>query len=182
MTTHQSQHVPTLDDFSKLACDLLLRDGAHLAMIHGYVVNPRKEKGDLFIAGLPAMPKHKVVRFAMMKQVGKQMNRQHGRKGTSLTDLFFVSEAWMVKAQPHDELDNMPSPADHPERIEILMIVHCHLPEQTYDMRIFEFVRSGDSLDLSPAVVPDGYTGIYSELINHFLLGYGITPKKEGAE
>jgi hypothetical protein len=159
-------YVPPIDEVAQQAAKLTLQGGGHVNMIHAF----QEEK--LHIMAVPYMPPMKVVRYALMRDIGRRLRRTASKKHGALTDVFFITEAWMVHTT-EDRIANEPTPSQHPERIEVLIVTHYNVATAKYDLRMYEMLRSGDSLDLSSMKDFEQPDEVKSDLIENFIAGWG---------
>jgi hypothetical protein len=158
--------VPPIDDIAQKAASLTLQSGGHVNMIHAF----QEEK--VHVMAVPYMPPMKVVRYALMRDLARKLRQQSSRRHGKLTDVFFISEAWMIRTTK-ERIANEPTPSQHPDRIEVLIVAHYNIPAAKYDLRMYEMLRAGDSLDLQVLDGMDSPEEVKSDLIEHFVKGWG---------
>lgn len=94
-----------------------------------------------------------------------------------LLDIFFTVEAWMV-AIPRSEKDTFlaegVTPSNHPDRIEIVIISHIHVPTNGFNVEIFQIKRDtkGELRELVQMPKTDAEVEGESNLLNAFIHGW----------
>ena len=126
-----------------------------LELVAGMTVNAVLSTGNavphLFVQGkegvsvvvIPDVPETFEQREKMFHFIGQKSKQELSGIG-KLLDIFFTVEAWMV-AMPVAEKDSFlaegVTPGNHPDRIEIVIISHIHVPTSDFNVEIFQIKR-----------------------------------------
>lgn len=166
MTAERNPTKFSFELVKKSAVEIMLRDGSHLPLMIAQGSNRA-------VVGFPdQLPSTAEGRLRWMWKSGFEISadQQIGK----LEEIFFVGEGWMNEAK-EGKLPEI-SPANDPQRKEILMISSQKVNSKVANMAIYEMVRdgNGDLTDLV-GIEFDSEKADRGEnrLLAAFLLGYG---------
>lgn len=126
----------TIEKVAAQAKEILLRDGFHLttAIAEG--------TGRTMVIGFDEVAKTAEGRLVQLFQAGWVIADQ--RHLQSLSQVFYISEGWMVQRSKEDDLTTPPSQS--PDRTEVLIISGLQLLSGQKQIIIYEMVRDAEGV------------------------------------
>lgn len=166
----------TIQDVKKMASDVMLKQGSHLAQL---IMCGENGSGIAVLPDMPDKPDEKEKLFGM---AGVRLAMEGGEKLGMLKKLYFISEGWMsVVSKKKMDKDDYVQPSKDPKRIECLIIASHELETNHGDMIILEIQRDKKQKfiglkDISPKNEGKGEAKSY--MLDAFIKGYEMATLK----
>jgi hypothetical protein len=162
--------IPSIDTLAQEAVDMLLQSGSHEPLLFIFTLLEN------IVAPIAFMPDSTDAKQMVMKAIAHEARKQC--KSRALTDIFMVTEAWMLKTEKGEEdLGNM-RVSEHPNRVEVLIVTHLNVRQNKSGMRMYEMKRDSKG-NLIEIVASGGSSEPYevrSYLLEAFVAGWNMKP------
>jgi hypothetical protein len=163
-------NVPSIDAIAQKAVDILLQSGNHEP--HLFIFSTSES----MVAPIPFMPETTEEKGALMKAIAYEARKQS--ESGVLTDVFMVTEAWMLRTDKGEADLGGRRVSEHPDRVEILAVTHFNVRQNNARMRIYEMKRDnkGELVEIVAGDVSDEPQEVRSHLLEQFVEGWNMLP------
>jgi hypothetical protein len=163
-------NVPSIDVIAQKAVEILLQSGNHSP--HLFIFSASEN----MVAPIPFMPETSEEKGILMKLIALEARKQSA--SGILTDIFMVTEAWMLRTDKGEEDLKGKRVSEHPDRVEILAVTHFNMQQNNARMRIYEMKRDhkGELVEIVAGSVSDEPQEVRSYLLEEFVAGWHSNP------
>jgi hypothetical protein len=164
-------NVPSIDVIAQKAVDILLQSGNHQPFLFIFTMS------DSMVAPLAFIPETTEEKSLMMKFIAQEARKQS--QNTVLTDIFMVTEAWMLNTEKSAEDLGDTRISEHPDRVEILAVTQFNVRQNKAGMRIYEMKRDakGELVEIVANATAGGdLQEVRSYLLEAFVAGWDALP------
>ena len=163
-------NVPSIDIIAQKAVDVLLQSGNHSPHLFIFTMT------ESMIAPLAFIPETSEAKGMLMQVLAHEARKQS--QSNVLTDIFMVTEAWMLNTEKSTEDLGDVRISEHPDRVEILAVTHFNVRHNNTRMRIYEMKRDaqGELVEIVAAPISEEPQEVRSYLLESFVAGWNASP------
>jgi len=162
--------IPLIDTLAQQAVDILLQSGSHEPLLFIFTLLEN------IAAPIAYMPDSTDAKQMVMKVIAQEARKQC--KSRALTDIFMVTEAWMLKTDKGEDALGDRRVSEHPDRVEVLIVTHLNVRQNKSGMRIYEMKRDakGELVEIVGGGVSNDPQEVRSYLLEAFVAGWNMKP------